>query len=224
MNCRERLLAAVRGGEVDRKPVIHWPYWEPASDITHYNHETLPDHLDPNPEGIALVEITNPFGLSLQNDLKLNQLLKDDPVAGNKQLTKLCDEVRLSIEQAFHAGADGILYRIYGARERHCTPMQYGGYYLERDREILETVKDATFNMIFVVGDEDVYLDFVSDLPAHAFGWDFKDSKIPASEVRAMRQGALVSSDPESDILLDSGTAFLSRMLESCLHTEDSYV
>lgn len=223
MTSRERLLAAGRGGEVDRKPVIHWPHWEPNSDLRFYNHETLPDHIEEGHQDVALVEITNPFGLALQREIDLNQILKDDPKAGNRLLGELVDEAKRDIDLAFEVGSDGILYRLYGARARHCTPMQYGGYYLERDRELLEDAKDAVFNAIFVVGEEDVYLDFVSDLPAHAFGWDFKETQIPATEVRKMRNGALLSEDPDSDILLEPGTAFLSRVLESSLRTEESY-
>lgn len=224
MTCRERLLAASRGGEVDRKPVISWPYWAQESDARHFNHETIPDTIEESPEELTLVEVTNPFGLALQRHIDLNKELKNDPKVGDRLLTELFDEAKRDIEMAFQLGADGIIYRVYGARARHCTPMQYGGHYLERDRELLSEVSDALFNMIFVVGEEDVYLDFVSDLPAHAFGWDYDESKISASQVRAMRQGALVSTDPESDILLEPGTANLSRVLESCVHTEDSNV
>jgi hypothetical protein len=223
MTCRERLVAASRGGEVDRKPVIRWPYWKEDSDLRHFNHDTMPDHIEESSGEVALVEITNPFGLALQKGIDLNKRLKEDPKAGNRMLGEMIDEAKRDIDLAFEVGADGILYRVYGARGLHCTPMQYGGYYLEQDRELLESVKDSLFNVVFVVGEEDVYLDFVSDLPGHAFGWDFKESKIPVSEVRKMREGALLSEDPESDIRLEPGTAFLSRMLESSLRTEDSY-
>lgn len=223
MTSRERLVATARGGEVDRKPVINWPIWEPESDVRHYNHETMPDHIEEAGETVSLVEVTNPFGLALQREIDINSLLKSDPKAGNRVLGELCDETQRDIDQAFEVGADGIIYRLYGARSRHCTPMQYGGYYLERDRELLEGVKDALFNMIFVVGDEDVYLDFVSDLPAHAFGWDAESSQIPIKEVRDMRSGALVCDDPAADIRLEPGTDFLSRTLEASVRTEDSY-
>jgi len=223
MTCRERLIATAKGEQTDVKPVINWPYWEEGSNLRHYNHETLPDHIEESNGDLALVEITNPFGLALQKGINLNQILKDDPKAGNRLLGELIDEAKSDIDMAFEVGADGIFYRVYGARAMHCTPMQYGGYYLERDRELLEEVKNALFNVIFVVGEEDVYLDFVSDLPSHAFGWDSKGSHIPVSEVRKMRPGALLSEDPESDIKLDPGTAFLSKMLESSLRTEDSY-
>lgn len=221
MTSRERIIAVARGGEVDRKPVINWPIWDPNSDVRHYNHETIPDHIEEASDLVSLVEITNPFGLALQRELDINALLKEDPKEGNRLLGELCDEAQRDIDQAFEIGADGIIYRLYGARSRHCTPMQYGGFYLERDRELLEGVKDALFNMVFVVGDEDVYLDFVSDLPAHAFGWDQKSSQIPLSDVRDMRTGALVCDDPEADIRLDPGTDFLSRTLEASVRTED---
>lgn len=224
MTSRERLLAAANGGPVDRKPILYWPYWKEGSDIRHFNHETMPDHIEEEEGDVAVVEITNPFGLALQRNLDLNKILKEDPRAGNRLLGELVDETQKDIDLAHSIGADGILYRLYGARSRHCTPMQYGGYYLERDRELLEGVKGSLFNMIFVVGEEDVYVDFVSDLPAHAFGWDRKGSELTVEEVRKMRPGALFCEDPDADILLDTATAFLSRMLEASLRTEDSYV
>ena len=153
-----------------------------------------------------MVEIINPFGLAVQREIGLNDLLAETPQTGDRILAGLIDDVNEHIRCAFENGADGILYRLHGARGLHCTPMQYGGHYLERDREILASVAERSFNAIFVVGEEDVYLDFVSDFPAHAFGWDQEDSKISVDQVRAMRKGALVSIDPISDIRLDAGT------------------
>jgi hypothetical protein len=94
---------------------------------------------------------------------------------------------------------------------------------LERDREILNEAKGALLNAIFVVGEEDVYVDFVSDLPAELFGWDSKGSGITAASVAEMRSGALMSQDPDSNVLLQPGTDFLSRMLESSVRTEENY-
>jgi hypothetical protein len=220
---RERLIAAMRGGAVDRKPTVGWPYWSEESDLKHYNHETMPDHIAEEEGDVSLVEITNPFGLALQHNLDLNAQLKEDPRSGNRMLGDLVDEARRDIERAFEIGADGIIYRLYGARARHCTPMQYGGFYLERDREILNEAKGALLNAIFVVGEEDVYVDFVSDLPAELFGWDSKGSGITAASVAEMRSGALMSQDPDSNVLLQPGTDFLSRMLESSVRTEENY-
>ncbi len=214
MTSRERILAAARGGETDRKPVVNWPAWQPDSDV---RFEAGAE------DQVFLQEVDNPFGLAMRKGLDLNVLLKEDPHNGNQKLNDLCEETRRNIGQAFEKGADGILYRLYGARAKHCTPMQYGGFYLERDRELLEEISDALFNLIFVVGEEDVYLDFVSDLPGHAFAWDIASSKVPVSEVRAMRPGALACDDLEADIVLKPGTDFLSRTLEESLRLERSY-
>lgn len=222
MTSRERVLAAIGGYGIDRKPVLAWPHWKEGSDIRHYTDETMPEQIEAG-DSLALVEVANPFGLAMQKDIDLNKVLKDDPRQGNEILGELVGEVKRDIELAYEVGADGILYRLYGARSSHCTPMQYGGYYLERDREILELADGGHVNLVFVVGEDDVYLDFVTDLPAKMFGWDSKSSGITAADVRQMRGGALVSEDPDSDVLLEPGTASLSRVLETLVRTEDSY-
>jgi len=223
MTSRERVISGAKRVTVDRKPVLCWPFWSEESDIRHFNHESLPEEVSEEPGELTLVEITNPFGLAMQRGVDLNRELKDDPRSGNCLLGDFCDEAQRDIDLAMEIGADGIIYRLYGARAQHCTPMQYGGYYLERDRELLDKVSDAVLNILFVVGEEDVYLDFVSDLPANVFGWDVKESKIEPNAVREMRTGALLGEHPDCDILLRPGTAFLSRVLESSLRTEDSY-
>ena len=222
MTSRERVLGAVSGKATDRRPVMAWPFWNSGSDFRHFGDNDLPARIEAE-DSIALVEVTNPFGLALQRRVDLNGTLKQDPRRGNEQLAELVEISRRAIGAAFEAGADGILYRLFGARAIHCTPMQYGGYYLERDRELLEYAANSTFNVVFVVGEEDVYLDFVSDLPASALGWDSRSSNVSAAEVRQMRVEALLSEDPQSNILLEPGTTNLSRMLETCVKTEDSY-
>ena len=214
MTSRERLLSAVRGGTVDKKPKICWPISGTDSDVQLTAGQEQKVHL---------VEVANPFGIAMMRSLDLNALLKIDPKAGNDVLTELCEESTRSIDTAFASGADGVIYTLYGARARHCTPMQYGGFYLEKDREILSRISEAFFNMVFVVGDEDVYLDFVSDLPAHALAWDITSSRISVEDVRLMRSGALACDDPAADILLEPGTSLLSQKLEDNVRPERSY-
>jgi hypothetical protein len=79
--------------------------------------------------------------------------------------------------------------------------MQYGGHYLERDRELLQSAAD-TFTVLFIAGQEELYIDFVSDLPASVFAWDRDLTQVSASEVRTSRTGATASSDPASEITL----------------------
>ncbi len=108
-----------------------------------------------------------------------------------------------------------MLYRLHGAHPSHTSPMQYGGYYLERDREILEEITDARFNLLFIVGSEGTYIDFVSDLPAHVFAWDERASGVTLEEVRQMRTGALATTNPNADIQLISDEPDLTSYLET---------
>jgi len=92
--------------------------------------------------------------------------------------------------------------------------MQYGGNYLERDRELLQSAREAQLTVLFVAGQDELYIDFVSDLPASVFAWDRDLSKISASEVRASRLGATASSDPTSEIALVIGRQNYLETLE----------
>jgi hypothetical protein len=213
---RELLIAAARGGPTERRPVIVWPGPGEGSDAV-----VVPASADTvlgargGGERILLAETLNPYGLAFRRGIDLNALLRKDPAEGGALLGRLCAEVREAMLEALGAGADGVLYRLHGAHPLHCTPMQYGGHFLERDRELLEAVCDAPFNLVFVVGDEGVYLDFVSDLPAQALGWDALATGISASAVRAMRTGALAAADPEAEIELVVGPGSVAARLEA---------
>lgn len=203
MTPRERLIAASRGGDVDRKPRVTWFGGEASADakIVAGMAESARRGID----GLLLADVANPFGLALRKGIDLNKALKDDPSVGGDMLNGLVGEVRQTIAVSLASGADGIFYRLHGACPRHCSPMQYGGHYLELDRELLDGASQATLNILFVAGGDELYVDFVSDLPAHVFAWDSELSKIPAVRVRAARAGALASADPNSDVALAIG-------------------
>jgi hypothetical protein len=165
-------------------------------------------------ESILLAEVSNPFGLALQKGIDLNSALKDDPTVGGDLLDTLVEEVRLNICSSLKSGADGIFYRLHGACPKHCSPMQYGGHYLERDRELLSTASAASLNVLFVAGHEELYIDFVSDLPANVFAWDRELTQVSAGDVRSARIGATASSDPTSEITLLIGRKNYLQNLE----------
>jgi hypothetical protein len=116
-------------------------------------------------------------------------------------LDRYVAQTRNALAAGLDAGADGVLYRLHGAREALCTPMQYGGYYLERDRELLEEIADAALNVLLVVGG-DAYLDFVCDLPAHVFAWDVEATGVTSDQIRALRVGSQASTDAASEFRL----------------------
>ena len=92
--------------------------------------------------------------------------------------------------------------------------MQYGGYYLERDRELLQEIEAARLNVLCVVGDEEVFIDFVSDLPAQVFAWDSRATSVSSAYVRELRKGAQASADPGSEIEFRLAMPSLAQYLE----------
>ena len=198
MTSRERLVAAARGGDVDQRPVLLWPSRVgDASDARIVSVDEVNFSLENEPDKAVLAEIVGPCGRA--TSLALNALLESDPAAGNVELDRLVRLVRDDIQAALSQGADGVFYRLQGAQPGLTTPMQYGGFYLERDRELLREVKDARLNVLYVEG-PGAYIDFVSDLPAHVFAWDPTDGS-RFDEVRTLRPGALAALHPLADVL-----------------------
>lgn len=212
MTDRERILLLTEGKSIDRKPIISWPCPDqaPSGVIVHMPNQAL----IPEDDLLLLAEVVNPFGLAIERGLDLNALLKSDPEGGATKLDELIASVKATIDDVLSRGADGILYRLHGASPEWCTPMQYGGYYLERDRELLQQASRAKFNWLFVAGDSEVYFDFVSDLPAQAFAWDGPTTGVTATQMREIREGLLASADEASDILLSTVTGSISQALE----------
>lgn len=143
----------------------------------------------------VLADIANPFQAGFYAALRMA------PKEAGSLLDAAVDSVRSFMKLALDAGADGIFYRLNGATSRESTPMQYGGHFLEHDRKLLEEVKGAPLNVLYVVGgEEDVYLDFVSDLPARLFAWDSVATGMDSATIRTMRDGAQASADPASEV------------------------
>lgn len=153
-------------------------------------------------EQAVLAEVLSPYGQALRAGDDLNELLTRDPEAGAARLDLWVQGVKLQMEDALASGADGIFYRIVGADPTHCSPMQYGGLYLERDRELLANVSHAPVNVIYVDAGEEAYLDFLSDLPASIFAWSENRTSIPLSAVREMRPGLLATEGEDADVAL----------------------
>lgn len=209
MTSRERVFAAARGGSVDRKPVLAYPVASSDSDIVIADSvEAVSTLLDG--ERVVVCQVDSPFRRG-GNDLP--SALALDPIENGQRLETAVAATRTEMAEALAAGADGILYRLFGARESLSTPMEYGGHYLERDRELLAEVQDASLNVLLLVGDEDLYMDFVSDLPAHVIAWDREATGISSDAVRILRSGAQASSDPASEIhLMHPGIRIADRI------------
>ena len=103
---------------------------------------------------------------------------------------------------------DGVFYRLSGANPISCTPMWYGGYYLEADRAILASARNDQVVVMYVEGDEGTYLDCVSDLPADVIAWNHEETGVSDAEMRKLFSGLTASSDPESNFDFQGARAF----------------
>jgi hypothetical protein len=212
MEHRERLAAVSRGGETDRIPWFAWETgaalgvvlehadrWQPDAVVVS-SAEDVTAALQLSAHCAVLMEVQNPFGRALETGVDMNGEFEGGPQFGDNAFTNFFEATRNQIESALNGGADGILYRLFGAEPNLSTPMQFGGLYLEQEREMLSSIADAPFNVLYIEGGEGTYLDVVSDLPAHAFGWDENRMHVSAGEVRSLRHGALAcglrSEDP----------------------------
>lgn len=196
------LRAAAKGTKLSSKPVIVWsasPGHKADGIIATLN--TLEDALRSHPGQAVLVEIVSPFGRATREGINLTEILTDQPEAGAHELAGWASRVGLDMQQALKEGASGIFYRLDGAYPAANTPMQYGGLFLETDRELLKQIPAEALTLLYVEGESDPYLDFVSDLPADLFGWDAPRTGIEAAEVLNMREGALAAEDKGASVL-----------------------
>ncbi|HRJ26806.1 MAG TPA: hypothetical protein PLO61_04760 [Fimbriimonadaceae bacterium] len=216
MTGRERLVAASRGGDLDCQPIVVWSE-SPGhvADGICVSMAGLQDALRTHPDQAVLGEILSPIGRAAYFGLDLVQILRDDPERGSEELQKIADDVRRGIERALDLGADGIFYRLIGAMPAMTTPMEYGGHFLEVDRELLSTAQGARINLLWIEGDDEPYLDFVSDLPASLLGWDVVSTGIEIAKVRSMRTGALCGPDAQADVYFTSSFDEAARLREN---------
>ncbi len=232
MTSRERVLAVLAGQVPDEKPVMIWPHEEMYSDIAIAPTGRLNNN--GSKSRIQLAEVLSPFSRAIARQIKLNEILQEDPAKGEEILGGLIQEAKSEIEAALKAGADGIFYRLQGAEPTYSSPMEYGGHYLEVDREILATSTQSpipntqhptpntqyptpntqhptNLNVLFVEGGPETYIDFVSDLPAAVFAWDCERTDVPVATLRRLRRGVLATSDRDADILFGNNYGILHR-------------
>lgn len=206
MTGRERFHALASGSTTDRKPLLILDD-DPRSDARVLRSPGVADA-----DRLTLVEVLNPYAQALAASVNLNELIYTDPDSGNRKLDEYVEATRAAIDKALAAGADGVLYRLKGAEPNQTTPMQYGGYYLERDRELLESI-EGTFSVVYIDAGEGAYMDFVSDLPAKFFAWDIDRSDVSVVRMRSLRPGPLVAEDPTADVMLADRFSKLERWL-----------
>lgn len=149
--------------------------------------------------GLWFAPVLSPFAISLTRGLDLNYLLKSQPQTGDAELQSLVADTADAIEQAKEKGVDGIAYLLPGASPEFCSPMMYGGQYLEVDRELLQKVAPLPA-LVLTLGKSEVYFDSLSDLPGAIFAWDIDAASV--SDIRGIRNGLLSADADDADIRL----------------------
>lgn len=152
--------------------------------------------------------IPNPLLASMGNPENLNQLIQNDPESGNEALDRTSERILQKIEAS---KSDGIFYCLEGARPSVCTPMEFGGRFLERDREILKVAQDKFPTFLWVMGSETLYLDFVSDLPFDALGWDVQHSGFSTKQLLELRETLTFSTEDSGDFSIEGADRLTSK-------------
>ena len=136
-----------------------------TSDVVVVKPNEVAEALERHPEHRVLAEVLSPFSRAIEFAVPLSRMLREHPEDGQAELGRLTDVARSDIETAILAGAHGIFYILRGADPSHSTPMEYGGLYLQKDRQLLDEVADAPCNVLYVDSGQEAYLDFLADLP-----------------------------------------------------------
>lgn len=157
--------------------------------------------IETHPGQQVLAEIHSPLTRAIRRDSDLLETLDADPELGAERLEALVAESQSEITAALEAGASGIFYVLEGACPDHTTPMQYGGHFLELDRRLLESAAGADLNVLFCGGQE-VYFDFLADLPTHAISWDNTRNDLPIQSARVMTRAKIALDHLEADLFL----------------------
>lgn len=101
-----------------------------------------------------------------------------------------CAQVRSETE-----GAEAVLYHVASASPRTCSPMEYGGKYLEADRTLLS---ELAVPSVLLVSSEGAYLDVLAAMPCTVIAW--RQSENP-TEPAALGAVCLTASDsPAADL------------------------
>ena len=144
--------------------------------------------------------IDGPFRRAEKAAIPIVELIDLDIASGDDMLAELVSETRKEIFDA----NEPILYVLSGPEPAKTTPMQYGGHFLERDRELLEFANEKNEVWLHVDAGPGAYLDFVSDLPAQVFAWDAVKTGFPLSEMRKLRAGKLCTNEVGADLHLET--------------------
>lgn len=143
----------------------------------------------------GLFEVRNPYGEARARGWDVLAELESNPQVAGTKLDQLCAEIA---DRVRSDASSGVLYRLEGAHAEACTPMQYGGFFLDRDAELIAGFGKPT--VVWVDAPGEAYVDFLATLPSELFAWDVQRSGVSVATMRTMRPTGLCADDPAADV------------------------
>lgn len=136
------------------------------------------DGLSVEIDGVLYRGVLSPLARSIWEGKPVVAVLDSDPSSGDQMLAELVSATKAEIQ----AEAGGINYVIAGAEPKFTSPMQYGGHFLEIDRDLIV----GKSVVITVIGGEDSYIDIISDLAETFLIWNPATNPVDPAEVAKM--------------------------------------
>ncbi|MBL8087873.1 MAG: hypothetical protein JNM85_07365 [Chthonomonas sp.] len=213
MTARERVDTVLSGGTVRPHASLVWSA-SPGhqSDIVTCELREIAHARSTHPDQLLLVEIYNPYGRAIRSGCDINAVLEESPSKGDAVLAQHVAEAEEDIREALANGADGIFYRLDGAYAGACTPMQYGGHFLELDRALLDGVPAGSVRLLHIMGETEIFLDFVADLPAEFVNWDQAHQTVSLATARALCKGKLALDHVDADLFFARSYDEIARL------------
>lgn len=136
-------------------------------------------------QGNSLPGVLSPLGRAIAQGLNIVDLLEENPSEGDQMIASLFSETQTEISQI-----DGSFnYVVAGAEPMWTTPMQYGGHFLELDRELIGSRQPA----ITLIGGPETYVDIVSDLAETFLIWNPVTNDVNPEEVAKMTRATTLT-------------------------------
>ena len=136
-------------------------------------------------QGETLPGVLSPLARAIARGLNIIDLLEENPSRGDQVIASLFSETQADISHI-----DGSLnYVVAGAEPIWTTPMQYGGHFLELDRELIGSRQPA----ITLIGGAETYVDIVSDLAETFLIWNPATNDVNPEEVAKMTRATTLT-------------------------------
>jgi uroporphyrinogen decarboxylase len=151
----------------------------------------------------------------------LRHLIAENPAGLQAALRSIADTLGGYAAACVEAGASGIFFAIVRlAREGVLTRDEYETFGRPYDLQVINAVKDATFNMIHICG-EQAYFDIAADYPVHAINWATVGQQNPTLAEGQQRTRLAVIGGVDEVGVLQSGSPddVISAARQSLHHT-----